>query len=398
MSPALISDRNIFSEIYSTSRILLVEFCFYQNYSMEFNRIDKEVPNTTGGTQTETTTLDTFMEEVKTYMTFKIATFLATYWFTFIVPIGIVGNALSFLVMIKPNNRKVSTCIYMAAISINDNIMMGLCLDIFLVIVLKVHMWSPVECKIASFTALFALQNCTFLILAMTVDKYIAVKWPHRAAIHSTPGRARITATCVYLCVFMYNIPHFFLSGMIGDQCIAFAISGLITRTYSWLSFVVNAVIPFSLLIHMNYVIVKTVRASRKMFRSNGNNTSEGKEKRLDTRQKTMKSAENQLTIMLLLVTTLFLILLCPTYFRFIYMAFAKRDTPSEYAKSMLIYQITSKLYTSNSGINFFLYCISGKKFRNDLKEILCCWTSDTAGNISKESSQPSEINTQTSI
>ena len=39
----------------------------------------------------------------------------------------------------------------------------------------------------------------------------------------------------------------------------------------------------------------------------------------------------------------------------------------------MLIYQISLKLYTANSGINFFLYCISGHKFRKDLKEILFC-------------------------
>ena len=25
------------------------------------------------------------------------------------------------------------------------------------------------------------------------------------------------------------------------------------------------------------------------------------------------------------------------------------------------------------SGVNFFLYCVSGKKFRNDVKDILCC-------------------------
>ena len=91
-------------------------------------------------------------------------------------------------------------------------------------------------------------------------------------------------------------------------------------------------------------------------------------------RQKTMKSAENQVTITLLLVTTLFLILLWSTYFRFIYLSFAKRDTPLEYAKLMLLYQVTAKLYITNSGINFFLYCISGQKFRNDLKEILCCF------------------------
>ena len=93
----------------------------------------------------------------------------------------------------------------------------------------------------------------------------------------------------------------------------------------------------------------------------------------MDTRQRTMKSAEIQLTIMLLLVTTLFLILLCPTIVRYIYLSFAKRDTPFKYASALLIFQVTSKLYATNSGINFLLYCISGQKFLNDLKAILCC-------------------------
>ena len=107
--------------------------------------------------------------------------------------------------------------------------------------------------------------------------------------------------------------------------------------------------------------------------------------------KKTMKSAENQLTIMLLSVTTLFLILLCPTYIRFIYLSFAGRDTPSQYANSMLIYQISLKLYCTNSGINFFLYCISGRKFRKDLKEILfCCDISNRA--ITQSGSQSNAV------
>ena len=66
----------------------------------------------------------TFMEEVKTFMTYNIAIFIMKYWFPILVPIGLVGNTLSFLIMIKPSNRKMSTCIYMAAISMNDNAVM----------------------------------------------------------------------------------------------------------------------------------------------------------------------------------------------------------------------------------------------------------------------------------
>ena len=58
--------------------------------------------------------LQIFMAEVETYKTYKIASYINIYWFPILVPIGLVGNSLSFLVMIQPNNRKMSTCIYMA--------------------------------------------------------------------------------------------------------------------------------------------------------------------------------------------------------------------------------------------------------------------------------------------
>ena len=316
------------------------------------------------------TTIDTFMKQVENYTTYKIGNFINTYWFPVLIPLGIVGNTFSFIVMMKRNNRKMSTCICMAAISVNDNLMMVTSFYNFMVIVLKIHRWYLWVCKVAAFCALFALQNSTFQVLAMTMDKYIAIKWPHKAATYSTPKRARMITIGSSVCAFIYNSPHFHLTHIPDGQCLAYGSRGILTKIYSWLSFVLNAVIPFSLLIYMNFVIVKAVKNSREMFRAE---ISAGTGQGMKTREKTMKSAENQLTLMLLSVTMLFLILLCPTYIRFIYLAFAARDTPSQYANSMLIYQISFKLYSTNSGINFFLYCINGQKFRNDLKEILFC-------------------------
>ena len=40
---------------------------------------------------------DSFMEEVKTYTEFKIANFVNIYWYPILVPIGLIGNTLSFL-------------------------------------------------------------------------------------------------------------------------------------------------------------------------------------------------------------------------------------------------------------------------------------------------------------
>ena len=125
------------------------------------------------------------------------------------------------------------------------------------------------------------------------------------------------------------------------------------------------------MLIYMRYAIIKAVRNSGKMFGTNTAIDGGKKLPEMDTRQRN-QSAENQLTIMLVLVTMLFLILLFPAYIRFIYPTFVGRETPSKYAISVLMFEVTHKSYSTNNGINFFLYCMSGKRFRKDLKEIIC--------------------------
>ena len=214
----------------------------------------------------DTITKNTFMEKVETLTTFKIATLMNTYWFPILIPIGLVGNTLSFLVMIKGNNRKMSTCIYMAAISINDNLMMCKALHHWLVTVIKFHQWQPLECEFSAFIVFVALQNSTFQVVAMTIDKFIAVKWPHKAAVYNSSKRAKVIAIGIFVSVIIYNIPHIFLSRLIGNVCFASAAEGIITKVYSWVSFVLNAVIPFTMLIYMNTVIVKAVRNSRTIF------------------------------------------------------------------------------------------------------------------------------------
>ena len=309
----------------------------------------------------ETQDSSTFKEEVETYMTYKVASLINRYWVPIVIPIGLIGNSFSFLIVMKPKNRKMSTCIYMAAISINDNVMMFSSFHCWLVSGINLYKWYLWECKLTAFVHFFGLQNGTFQVLSMTLDKYIAIKWPHRAASYSTPIRARFIALGVFVFTLTYNIPHYFAASLLGGQCLGSIVGGTITRVYSWISFVVNVMIPFSMLIYMNSVIVKTVRKSRTLFQDNPT-PSTGKypnaKQGTDKRQRTIKGVENQLIIMLLMVTILFLILLIPTHIRYIYLMLVKIDTPIKYARSMLIFQVTAKLYVTNSGVNFFLYCM----------------------------------------
>ena len=288
--------------------------------------------------------------------------------------------------MIKPNNRKVSTCIYMAAISINDNVMMCLAIHRWL-IGTGVHKLKSLECNISAYLVSVTLQNASFQVLAMTVDRYIAIKWPHKAAVYNTPKRALISITVIYICVIIFNLPNTFFSKLIGNECVGYVTGGIVAKVHAWFSLTLNALIPFSLLIYMNSVIVQQVRKSRKLFtnkESSVEDTNKTPNDYSQRRQNAMENAEIQLTIMLLLVTTLFLILMTPVYARGLYLLFVTFDTAFGYANLRLLFQASHKLYNTNSGINFFLYCVSGGKFRNDLKEMLCC--SGGTGGLSNKS------------
>ena len=129
--------------------------------SIHFNNETNVATVDTSGWGEERTNQDVFMEQVESYTIFKIANVINTYWYPILVPIGLIGNSLSFAVMVKPNNRKMSTCIYMAAISMNDNLMMYVCCHDYLVSTIHILKWKTVECKFVAFCALFSLQNST---------------------------------------------------------------------------------------------------------------------------------------------------------------------------------------------------------------------------------------------
>ncbi len=317
-------------------------------------------------------------------MTYKVAKAISKYWFKFLVPIGLIGNTLSFLVMMKPSNRKMSTCIYMASISVNDNLMILLALYTHLSNDLGIiDSGKSFVCKFVAYIVLTCLQNSTYQVLAMTTDKFIAIKWPHKAATYSTPRRAKITLLCVHMFVIVYNLPHIFLTNKENKIFRVYLVASVFSSIHSWLSFVVNFIVPFSSLFFMNLVIIQQVRRSHQKF-GKQTNSNEGQS---DSRLRAQKNVENQLTRMLVLVTSLFLILLFPTYVRFVYTTIVGRDTPEKRAAGLLLYHISNKLYSTNSGINFFLYCISGQKFRSDLKELLCCSAHQREGIKRSESS-----------
>ena len=247
------------------------------------------------------------------------------------------------------------------------------------------YYWS---CTIATVLFFTSTLCSSMLITSKTFDRFYSIIRPHKAASFNTTKRAKITIACIFVLGISYNIPYLFTSDHQEWQCLPYGAAmetpgGLF---YYWLSFVFQFVFPFLSLLIMNSVIIHKLR-NRSIFKPKQKSGSEGQgESQVQGLQ--MKSLDKQVYIVLLLVTFGFLILTTPAYIFFlVYMVTDFMKSPLTFAGCYLCANIAEKMQHSNHGINFFLYVISGKKFRTDLVTLFRIKRNQPPGHCTSQSS-----------
>ena len=194
---------------------------------------------------------------------------------------------------------------------------------------------------------------------------------PHKAASFNTIKRAKITIVSIVIFSILYNIPHLNITSNQGHMCVPYgSASGPMGQLYYWLSFVIHFAFPFILLVVMNSVIIRAISKSfkvkgKQIKGAKGQGQSEGQ----------IKSSETQVYATLLLVTFAFLTFATPAYVFFFYVIFFDyTQSAYRFAGFHLFYNVAQKFHYTNYGINFFLYVISGGKFRSDLIKLFKSW------------------------
>ena len=235
------------------------------------------------------------------------------------------------------------------------------------------------HCVIVITTVQTSVMCSTYFIVTMTFERFYSIVRPHKAASFNTVKRAKITILSIILISILFNLHHLFFTDNVGRFCIPVADykSVVIIQVFYWSSFTLFFALPFVLLLAMNSVIIYTIRKRSKsnITMSEGQGQSQGQSSK-------SKHYERQIYIMLLLVTFGFLILVTPVYVMLFYINFFQGTTPYFYAGYHLFYQVGEKTMYTNHGINFFLYVISGQKFRADLSKLFSCTTVKRKNNL----------------
>ena len=230
-------------------------------------------------------------------------------------------------------------------------------------------------CRI-SVPLIFGFFLCsTSVVVSMTFTRFYSIIRPHKAASFNTVKRAKITIVAIIIFCVIYNIPHLYITATDGARCGPFgkAMKTSIGKFYYFFSLFINIGVPFVMLLIMNSIIIREIRRRPKLSESDkpavyrqGQGQSEGQGETSKN-----NNSEFQILIILLLVTFVFLVLSTPVYMFFMYINIVDYEaTPRIYAGYILFHSVGQKLYQTNFGINFYLYVISGQKFRTDLLKL----------------------------
>ena len=222
-------------------------------------------------------------------------------------------------------------------------------------------------CRLQMYIFFVTFLCSCYLLIVMTFERFYSIIQPHKAASFNTVKKARIIILGILLFYLTYCIPFLYIAGHNGISCIVnrFASVTVLGEIYHWLTEVVIYIFPFLSLLTMNSVIIHTLRK-----RSKSNILGSKTQDETAGQQSRNKNPEKQIVIMLLLVTFVFLTLNLPVRSIAFYVNFTSGNTPYYYAGLHLFYQFGEKSYYTNHGINFFLYVISGQKFRTDLRNL----------------------------
>ena len=222
-------------------------------------------------------------------------------------------------------------------------------------------------------TAFMSSSVCsTYLSISMTFERFYSIIQPHKAASINTVKRAKKTIFCIILCSILFSIPHVSITATSGKGCIPYL--GGLRDTYGllyyWISLIVHFVFPFICLLIMNSVIIHTLRNRPTIRPRSDQGQVQGQN---ESHQSKLRSSERNVFITLLLVTFAFLILSTPSYVFLFLMIDTTQRTPFSTAIFHLFLQVAGNMHYTNSGINFFLYVLSGRKFRADLLKLFKC-------------------------
>ncbi|XP_076080201.1 uncharacterized protein LOC143051014 [Mytilus galloprovincialis] len=282
-----------------------------------------------------------------------------------IVVVGIAGNLASFLLMKTKSFRKKSYSHFLCALAVFDS----LCLinrQITLIHEMMVDnekdgvftYYSDLSCQMFSFYEHVCYLMSSWLIVGMAAERVVAMCFPFKKTLIRTQTGAIVTIISTFVVMCFTQIFRFIMMKNIGGVCQG--------DTYEHVEYIKLHIyfyqltlvlcLPFLLVLVCNTSVMYQIYRVRKAA--------------VKSRSRVIMRSHKS-TLMLLAIAFTYLITMLPlVVISFIWMVAMENKDVSMVISLYPVQQCVSVISYCNYGVNFFIYIISGRSFRLELRRI----------------------------
>ncbi|ESO98843.1 hypothetical protein LOTGIDRAFT_158793 [Lottia gigantea] len=357
------------------------------------------------------------------YTEYKAAMWIWRLCSPILILFGSVGNILSLIVLVRKRLRSSPTMFFLTVLALVDLsvLYIGL-LRLWFEYSYEINLRESSEfaCRVHTFLVYFTLSYSVWIIVAVTIDRCIIVCAPFKAKTLSSLSKAKKTVLIIAIILICFNAHILETQALIsvkyfegGIRC-SHAKHSEYFRDYvwPWIDFGLNCFIPFTVMIVCNLLIIRRISLSaRKLTQhierdqpkspshtlsisrghrlsvlplanstatvtSNTESTPANRVRdtafsfhpqvSVDVSRKA-QNRSTSLTIMLLVVSFVFMLLVLPiTVFLIGFQVWIETADPRTEAKLELGWALVNMLQYTNNSIHFFLYSLTGPRFRRE--------------------------------
>ena len=293
---------------------------------------------------------------------------------TVILLFGTFGNVMTVIILRRLRSGWSAMNVYLTALALSDTAMLYcVALPMWARKVLDYDVYTShvIICKLTVWGMNLASISSAWLLVALTAQRAASVVWPHRVNVICTRHKSLVISVTIMVgCGFLQS--HMLYGGRLvkinngtTETCTfrSTAYQEFYTRVWIKVTTFLYSVLPCVCLIVSNVIIGWKLTGAMKEAKEKFSARSEN---RKDSRQKKASSV----TVTIITVSVAFIIITVPFM---IYSSVFYASTPSEI--HLFLYDVLFVIGLFNFAWNFYLYCLTGSKFREEFKKIMlgCC-------------------------
>ncbi|KAE8741072.1 CNMamide Receptor 2 [Frankliniella occidentalis] len=194
-----------------------------------------------------------------------VVEFLHQYYVPVMIVMGLVGNLLSCVVFLNTHLRLRSSSYYLAALATADFGYLAVLVLVWLNSVHGVQVFNKEGwCQIVTYVSSVCAFLSVWLIVAFTVERFIAVQYPLHRPHMCTVARAKAIVACIAVFALVAHIYTLKTRGMVRDKdgyesCDLLEQHQGMMRVINLVDAIITLVVPIILIIVMNTMITRNL-------------------------------------------------------------------------------------------------------------------------------------------